>query len=77
MTSQITSAQSNDGFSFVCNKPIGGEPIDTTVNGLYRQRVQMIFDSVIIDSDTLDCEFTIPFDNNTEANEAELPISTL
>lgn len=77
MTSQITSAQSNDGFSFVCNKPIGGEPIDTTVNGLYRQRVQMIFDSVIIDSDTLDCEFTIPFDNNTEANEAELTIYNL
>lgn len=77
MTSQYTPARSNDFFSFVCNKTTGGEPIDTTVNGLYRQRVQMIFDAVTIDSDTLDCEFTIPFDNNTEANEAELTIYNL
>lgn len=75
--SQIVHPAVDDHFSFVVSKPPGGEVIDTTVSGLYRQHVIMQFDTVTIDSDSLDCEFTIPFDNNTEANEAELIIYNL
>lgn len=77
MNSQIAKRQSDDFFSFVVGKQSGGEAIDTTVPGLYRQHVIIEFESVIIDSDVLDCEFTIPFDNNTEANESELIIYNL
>ncbi len=66
-----------DNFSFTVNNPSGGQVIDTTVHGLYCQHVVIQFDTVTIDSDALDCEFTIPFDNNTEANEVELIIYNL
>lgn len=77
MSSKIVKLNPTENFSFVVGNPSGGAAIDTTVKGLYRQRVIMQFDSVTIDSDSLDCEFTIPFDNNTEANEAELIIYNL
>lgn len=77
MSSKIVKLNPTENFSFVVGNPSGGAAIDTTVKGLYRQRVIMQFDSVTIDSDALDCEFTIPFDNNTEANEAELIIYNL
>lgn len=77
MSSRIVKSNSGDAFSFVVGKPSGGKAINTTVPGLYRQHVVMQFDSVIIDSDALDCEFTIPFDNDTEVNEAELTIYNL
>lgn len=64
--------------SYVVEKSGGGESIDTTVTGLYRQRVVVTFDvGVTIDSDDLDVEFTIPFDNDTEANEAEIKFYNL
>ena len=77
MSSKIVKPNPEAAFSVVCGKPSGGESIDTTVNGLYRQHVIFQFATVVIDSDFLDCEFTIPFDNNTEANEAELIIYNL
>lgn len=77
MSSKIVKSNPEDTFSIVCGKPSGGGRIDTTVNGLYRQHVIFQFDTVTIDSDFLDCEFTVPFDNNTEANEAELTIYNL
>jgi len=77
MNSQIAKQQSDDFFSFVVGKPSGGESINTKVSGLYRQHVIMEFENVVIDSDMLDCEFDIPFDNNTEANESELTIYNL
>lgn len=32
---------------------------------------------IVIDSETLDCEFNVPFDDNTEANEAEIVVYNL
>lgn len=75
--SRVVKTDSNESFSFLVGKPSGGEAIDATVRGLYRQHVIMQFNSVIIDSDFLDCEFVVPFDNNAEANEAELVIYNL
>ncbi len=77
MSSKIVKSNAGESFSVAVRKPSGGEAIDTTVSGLYRQHVIIQFDSVTIDSDELDCEFTIPFDNNTESNKAEITIYNL
>lgn len=77
MSSKIVKPSSGDAFSFTVEKPLGGTAIETSVSGLYRQHVIMQFESVTIDSDYLDCEFTIPFDNNAESNEAELIVYNL
>lgn len=77
MSSKLVKPGSGDAFSMVVGKPDGGAAIQTAVTGLYHQHVILQFESVTIDSDVLDCEFTIPFDNNTEANEAELVIYNL
>uniref|UniRef100_UPI0040570B8D phage protein n=1 Tax=Acetatifactor sp. TaxID=1872090 RepID=UPI0040570B8D len=47
------------------------------VTGQYGQRVIIESDNVKIDSNVLDCEFSIPFDDNTEANEAEILVYNL
>lgn len=77
MYSQIVKFNNNESFSFIKARPEGGGIIDTNVKGLYKHRVIIESESVVIDSDDLDCEFTIPFDNNTEANEAEIVIYNL
>lgn len=77
MSSKIVSYTKGSASSFAVKKPSGGATIDTAVSGLYRRRTIIKFDGVTIDSDELDCEFSIPFDNNAEANEAELTIYNL
>lgn len=51
--------------------------IDTVPNGLYDQKVTINTDSVSISNENLDLEFVIPFDDDTEANEAEITIYNL
>ena len=46
-------------------------------SGLYGQRVIIKTDNVKIDNNELDCEFIIPFDDDTEANEAEIIVYNL
>ena len=53
------------------------QQIDEEPNGLYRHRVIIQTGNVIIDNNNLDCEFTIPFDDDTEANEAEITVYNL
>lgn len=54
-------------------KGIAGQiPDDPT--GLYDHRVIIQSGNVKIDNNELDCEFYIPFDDDTEANEAEITI---
>lgn len=51
--------------------------IDTTPNGLYDQKVVISTGDVTIKNDELDLEFYIPFDDDTEANEAEFTVYNL
>ena len=51
--------------------------IDTVPDGLYDQNVTLKAGDVTIDNDSLDLEFDIPFDDDTEANEAEIQIYNL
>lgn len=45
--------------------------------GLYGHTVEIQAGDVIIKNDDLDCEFDIPFDDDTEANEAEIIVYNL
>lgn len=51
--------------------------IDTTPDGLYDQNITLKTGDVTINSDELDLEFNIPFDDDTEANEAEITVYNL
>ena len=51
--------------------------IDTVQDGLYDQRVVIKSGNVNISNEDLDCMFYIPFDDDTEANEAEIEIYNL
>ena len=51
--------------------------IDTTIDGLYDQKVTIETGDVKISNDDLDVEFDIPFDDDTEANEAEIVVYNL
>ena len=51
--------------------------IDTTPDGLYDQKVILKTGDVTISNDDLDLEFDIPFDDDTEANEAEFVVYNL
>lgn len=51
--------------------------IDTEPNGLYDQNVILRTGDVTIKNDELDLEFSIPFDDDTEANEAEFTVYNL
>lgn len=53
------------------------EKIDTEVKGQFNHSVIIQTGNVTIDNKKLDCEFTIPFDDDTEANEAEIIIYNL
>jgi hypothetical protein len=77
MSSRIVTQKNSGDFSVTIGKQQNGKATGTAVEGLYHQRVVMNFGDVIIDSESLDCEFDIPFDDNTEANEAELTIYNL
>lgn len=51
--------------------------IDTSIDGLYDQKVVLKTGDVEISNDNLDLEFSIPFDDDTEANESEIVIYNL
>lgn len=51
--------------------------IDTTIDGLYDQKVTIETGDVKISNEDLDLEFDIPFDDDTEANEAEIVVFNL
>ena len=51
--------------------------IDTEVKGQYGHTVIIKTGDVTINNSELDCEFTIPFDDDTEANEAEIIVYNL
>ena len=51
--------------------------IDTTPSGLYEQQIVIKTGDVTIKNSELDVEFNIPFDDDTEANEAEIVIYNL
>lgn len=51
------------------------DPVNTS--GLYRQTVIIQTGNVTIKNSDLDCEFDIPFDDDTEANEAEIIVYNL
>lgn len=48
--------------------------IDTVPDGLYDQKVTVKTGGLSVTNDDLDIEFDIPFDDDTEANEAEIII---
>ncbi|MDO4330663.1 MAG: hypothetical protein Q4C66_15200 [Lachnospiraceae bacterium] len=55
-------------------------PLETDIgdiNGLYGHTVIIQTGDVTIRNDTLDCEFDIPFDDDTEADEADILIYNL
>lgn len=60
----------------VAIKQVAGK-IDTTPNGLYDQKITLKTGDVTIKNDSLDLEFDIPFDDDTEANEAEIVVYNL
>ena len=60
----------NPQESMVTDLP--GEP-----DGLYRQRVLIACGAVLIDNAQFDCAFDVPFDDDTEANEATITVYNL
>lgn len=52
-------------------------PFDTRPDGVFGSVAKMICGNVTIDSDTLDMEFTVPFDDDMEPNEAEIILYNL
>lgn len=73
----ITNKQNNTYSQMgIAIQGLAGQiPDDPT--GLYNQRVIIKTDNVKIDNNELDCEFSIPFDDDTEANEAEIIVYNL
>ena len=57
-------------------KQVAGK-IDTNPEGLYNQRFTLRSGDVVIKNTEIDMEFSIPFDDDTEANEAEIIIYNL
>ena len=57
-------------------KQVAGE-INTEVKGQYGHTVIIKTGDVTISNSELDCEFDIPFDDDTEANEAEIIVYNL
>lgn len=53
------------------------EQIDTEVKGQYGQKVIIKSGNVTIKNDDLDCEFSVDFDDDLAANEAEMTIYNL
>lgn len=51
--------------------------INTDQSGLYNQKVVIQSGNITIDNSGLDCTFDIPFDDDTEANEAQITIYNL
>lgn len=51
--------------------------IDTVPDGLYDQKVTIKTGDVTIKNDDLDFTFSVPFDDDTEANEAEIVVYNL
>ena len=51
--------------------------INTTPDGLYDQKITLETGDVTIKNDDLDLDFDIPFDDDTEANEAEIVVYNL
>lgn len=51
--------------------------IDNVPDGLYDQKITIITGDVTINGEELDVEFSIPFDDDTEANEAEIVVYNL
>lgn len=51
--------------------------IDTEIKGQYGHTVIIKTGDVTINNNELDCEFYIPFDDDTEANEAEITVYNL
>ena len=49
----------------------------TRPGGLFGQKILIQCAGMTIDGDKLDCEFTVPFDDDTEANEAEIAVYNL
>ena len=80
MSSQvvITDKKHTGGYSQMVKaiKQVAGK-IDTTPDGLYDQKITLKTGNVTITNDDLDMEFDIPFDDDTEANEADIVIYNL
>lgn len=53
------------------------EKIKTDVSGQYGHTVRIKTNGVEISNENLDCEFNIPFDDDTEANEATITVYNL
>lgn len=51
--------------------------IDVAPDGLYDQKITLKTGDVTIKNDEIDLEFSIPFDDDTEANEAEFVVYNL
>lgn len=51
--------------------------INTEAKGLYDQKVKVTINRLEITNDNFDLEFNIPFDDDTEVNEAEITIYNL
>ena len=74
----VIKEKQNNNYSrmAIAIEEVAGQ-IDTDQSGLYNQRVIIKSGNATIDNNELDCEFTIPFDDDTEANEAEILIYNL
>lgn len=80
MSSQVVIKDKQHKGSFsrmaIAIQQVAGK-IDTIPDGLYDQKVKINAGGVIITNDELDLEFDIPFDDDIEANEAEITIYNL
>ncbi len=79
MASEVIFKERNNKKASHLVKAVGqlSEKININVKGQYGHTVIIKTGNVTIKNSELDCEFSIPFDDNTEANEAEITIYNL
>ena len=75
----IKSFQSIENLEDFKTKPDGMWGITATINIVYEENANSynIKHDIILNSDTLDFEFNVPFDDNLEANEGEIIVYNL
>ncbi len=74
----IDVPKKDDRYSQIVKSVVGlVSKIDTEPTGLIEQRVIIQTGNLTFDNREFDCEFSIPFDDDTEANEAEIVIYNL
>lgn len=75
----VVTNKKHSGYSYMAKaiQQLAGQIGETTPQGLYGHTVEMITGAGTLSNSSFDMEFSIPFDDDTEANEAEMVVYNL